>query len=59
MPAQYDFYKNPIPKGSNRKPRLHARIVTRGTTTTEKLAEYSFTLYAIDSRCHGCIGFIE
>lgn len=45
MPAQYDFYKNPIPKGSNRKPRLHARIVTRGTTTTEKLAE------DIHSRC--------
>lgn len=39
MPAQYDFYKNQMPKGSNRKPRLHARIVTRGTTTTEKLAE--------------------
>lgn len=39
MSAKYDFYKNPIPKGSNRKPRLHARIVTYGTTTTEKLAK--------------------
>lgn len=39
MSAEYDFYKNPIPAGSNRKPRLHARIVPRRTTDTEKLAE--------------------
>lgn len=45
MSAYYDFYKNPIPKGSDRKPRLHARVVTYGTTTTEKLAE------DIHSRC--------
>lgn len=45
MSAEYDFYKNPIPAGSNRKPRLHARIVTRGTTDTEKLAE------DVHSRC--------
>lgn len=39
MSAEYDFYKNPIPKGSNRKPRLHARIVPSGTITTEMLSE--------------------
>ena len=39
MSAEYDFYKNPIPKGSNRKPRLHARIVPRGVITTEMLSE--------------------
>lgn len=39
MSAEYDFYKNPIPKGSNRKPRLHARIVPNGTITTEMLSE--------------------
>ncbi len=39
MPAEYDFYSNPVPPGSNRKPRLHARIVTNGTVGTEKLAE--------------------
>lgn len=38
MGLEYDFYQNPIPKGSNRKPRLHARVVTNGTTTTEELA---------------------
>lgn len=45
MSAYYDFYKNPIPKGSDRKPRLHARVVTYGTTTTERLAD------DIHSRC--------
>lgn len=39
MGLEYDFYQNPIPKGSNRKPRLHARVVTNGTTTTDQLAE--------------------
>jgi len=39
MGVKYDFYQNPIPKGSNRKPRLHARVVTNGTTTTDQLAE--------------------
>lgn len=45
MSAEYDFYKNPIPSGSNRKPRLHARIVPRGTIGTEQLAE------DVHSRC--------
>lgn len=39
MSAEYDFYSNPIPRGSNRKPRLHARIVTNGTIDTEDLAK--------------------
>lgn len=39
MKAEYDFYKNPIPKGSNRKPRLHARIVPSGTVDSKILAE--------------------
>lgn len=38
MSLEYDFYQNPIPKGSNRKPRLHARVVTNGTVNTEQLA---------------------
>lgn len=45
MSAEYDFYENPVPPGSNKKPRLHARLVTRGTTGTEQLAEI------IHSRC--------
>jgi len=39
MGLEYDFYQNPLPKGSNRKPRLHARVVTNGTTTTQELAD--------------------
>jgi len=38
MGLEYDFYPNPLPKGSKRKPRLHARVVTKGTTDTEQLA---------------------
>lgn len=38
MGLEYDFYPNPIPEGSDRKPRLHARVVTKGTATTEWLA---------------------
>ncbi len=40
MSILYDFYTNPVPNGSNRKPRLHARVQTTGTTTTQRLAEY-------------------
>ena len=39
MNIECDFYQTPIPKGSNRKPRLHARVVTRGTATTDELAQ--------------------
>ncbi len=38
MALKYDFYSNPIPKSSNRKPRLHARVVTTGTTGTADIA---------------------
>lgn len=38
MGLQYDFYHNPVPKGSNRKPRLHARVVTHGTMNTDEIA---------------------
>lgn len=39
MSLEYDFYANPPSWGSDRKPKLHARVKTRGTTTTQKLAE--------------------
>jgi len=38
MGLRYDFYENPLPKGSNRKPRLHTRVVTGSTTTTDEIA---------------------
>lgn len=37
MALHYDLYDNPLPDGSRRK-RLHARVVTRGTTGTDALA---------------------
>lgn len=40
MSTDYDFYKNPIPQGSNRRPRLHARVVPKATVDTEQLARY-------------------
>ncbi len=39
MSLQYDFYANPPSGGSNRKPRLHARVRTFGTTSTQMLAQ--------------------
>ncbi len=39
MSLQYDFYANPAPVGSGKKPKLHARVKTTGTTTTQKLAD--------------------
>lgn len=43
MSAEYDLYENPVPPGSNKKPRMHARIVTRGTVETHDLAEWIHT----------------
>ncbi len=40
MSVNYDFYQNPIPSNSNRKPRLHARVVSKGTVSTKQLAKY-------------------
>jgi predicted histone-like DNA-binding protein len=34
MAVHYDFYENPLPNGSDRKKRLHARVVPTGTMTT-------------------------
>lgn len=38
MAVNYDFYQNPIPPGSKRKPRLHARVVSKKTVTTKEMA---------------------
>lgn len=38
MALHYDLYENPLPDGK-RKKRLHARVVTTGTTETDDLAE--------------------
>jgi predicted histone-like DNA-binding protein len=38
MALYYDFYETPQPKGSERAKRLHARVVTKGTVTTDMLA---------------------
>lgn len=39
MSVDYDFYQNPIPANSNRKPRLHARVVSKKTASTKELAK--------------------
>lgn len=39
MYVDYDFYQNPIPANSNRKPRLHARVVSKKTASTKELAK--------------------
>jgi predicted histone-like DNA-binding protein len=37
MSLHYDFYETPVPKGSDRKKSLHARVVPSGTVTTDQL----------------------
>lgn len=44
MALHYDLYENPLPDDKRRK-RLHARVVTQGTSSTEDLA------YLIHDRC--------
>jgi len=44
MALHYDLYENPLPDGKRRK-RLHARVVTQGTTSTDDL------IYLIHNRC--------
>ncbi len=39
MGIQYDFYQNPVPKNSNRKPKLHARVKPTGTMKTSEVIE--------------------
>ena len=36
---EYDFYQNPTLKESSSTPFLHARVVPRGTTTSDELAQ--------------------
>ncbi len=40
MGLHYDFYENPPKEGSNKKPRLHARIVPLGTINTSEIAGF-------------------
>jgi predicted histone-like DNA-binding protein len=40
MSLHYDFYENPVSKDSDKRPKLHARVVTEGTMTTDQLAQY-------------------
>jgi predicted histone-like DNA-binding protein len=35
----YDFYQNPPKKDSDKKPRLHARVVTSGTIDSDEIAK--------------------
>jgi predicted histone-like DNA-binding protein len=35
----YDFYQNPPEEGSDKKPRLHARVVTMGTIDSDEIAK--------------------
>lgn len=53
MKAEYDFYQSPVPKGSNRKPGLHARIVPGGTVDSNLLAK------EIHEACSLTIGDVE
>ncbi len=39
MGIQYDFYQNPVPKNSNKKPKLHARMKPSGTMNTSQVIE--------------------
>jgi len=40
MSAYYDLYQTPDPLGENRnEPRLHARILPRGTISADKFRE--------------------
>lgn len=39
MPVNYDFYENPKLPGSTKRTRYHARVITKGTVSSEQLAE--------------------
>jgi len=39
MGYQYEFYRSPVPQGSEREERLHARVVPSGTIHLRGLAE--------------------
>jgi predicted histone-like DNA-binding protein len=40
MSLRYDFYENPAPKDSDKRPKLHARVVTDGTMNIDELARH-------------------
>jgi predicted histone-like DNA-binding protein len=40
MSLRYDFYENPVPRDSDERPKLHARVVTNGTMNIDRLAQY-------------------
>lgn len=61
MALRYDFYENPSPKGSTKRPRLHARAITSDTMDTDELAERihgNSTLTTGDAKA-ALISFIE
>ncbi|MDR3267393.1 MAG: hypothetical protein LBT24_07490 [Tannerella sp.] len=39
MGLNYDFYENPQAKGGEEKKILHARVVSKGSMTTDALAQ--------------------
>ncbi|MDR1919702.1 MAG: HU family DNA-binding protein [Tannerellaceae bacterium] len=39
MALAYDFYENPVPEGSKRERKLHARVVSWETMATDEIAE--------------------
>ena len=39
MSVNYDFYENPKLPGSKKRTRYHARVITKGTLSSEQLAE--------------------
>ena len=39
MPVNYDFYENPKLPGSTKRTRYHARVISKGTISSEQLAE--------------------
>ncbi len=38
MGIRYDFYENPAQKKDTKQPKLHARVVSSGTMTTDEIA---------------------
>ena len=62
MSAYYDLYQTPDPLGENRnEPRLHARILPRGTISADKFRELvakatGFSPAILDGNFAGCYG---
>ncbi|MDH6306533.1 putative histone-like DNA-binding protein [Parabacteroides sp. PF5-5] len=61
MGLYYDFYESPSAKDTSERTRLHARVVTSGTTTTDELVETihsNSTLTTADAKA-ALISFVE